>query len=271
MADGEQHAARISLLGTVELAVPAGWCGGLPAQRRKVLALLAVNRGCPMSAEQMVNRLWEGEPPNSAAQMVRNQVNTLRHLLAPSRGCVCNDHGGYRLSGQVVIDAERFRTLVCQARSLRDTNMPLASISALRGAQALWRGVEALADVRDVPDLELEAHGLEELRFQAEEMLSALYLDAGTPEAALPVLEEMTVRHPDRELPWVRLMVAQALMSRRAEASNVTYRRAQHHLVEQTGLDAPLLDRVHLALLRGAEAAQLIAMSARGSAESAHR
>src|SRR3954470_16940889 len=177
MADEEKQAARIDLLGTVELAVPAGWCGGLPAQRRKVLALLAVNRGCPMSAEQLVNRLWDGEPPNSAVQMVRNQVNTLRHLLAPSRGCVRNDHGGYRLSGQVVIDADRFRALVCQARALRDTTAtPVASISALRSAQALWRGSEALADVRDVPDLQLEAHGLEELRFQAEEMLGAQYL-----------------------------------------------------------------------------------------------
>ena len=232
-------------------------------QRRKVLALLAVNRGCPLAAEQMVKRLWDGEPPSSAVQMVRNQVKTLRHLFAPSRGRVRSDHGGYRLSGHVVIDADRFRALVGEGRSLGHTNTPLASISALRSAPALWRGTEALADVRDVPDLELEARGLEELRFQAEEMLSEAYLVAGSPESALPALEEMTVRHPSRELPWVRLMVAQALLGRRPEASTTTYRRAQHHLVEQTGLDAPLLDQVHLALLRGAGAAQLIAMSAR--------
>lgn len=265
MTEDVRQAGRIGLLGTVELIVPAGWSGGLPAQRRKVLALLAVNRGGPLSAEQLVRRLWD-EPPTSATQMVRNQVNTLRRLITPPHGRVHTDPGGYRLGDRLIVDADRFRQLVGRARALRETGGPRAATVTLRHALALWRGPDALADVRDVADLELEARGLEELRFQAQEMLTEAYLAAGRPESAMPVLAEMTGRHPSRELPWVRLMIAQALLGRRAEASTTTYRRARHHLVEQTGLDAPLLDRTHLALLRGDDGERLVHLAANNPA-----
>jgi DNA-binding SARP family transcriptional activator len=257
--------ATIRLLGPVAVDVPGGWHGGLSAQLRKVLAVLAVSRDAPLSAEQIVRRVWDGDPPDSAVQMVRNQITSLRRLFRPfARDVVVRTPAGYRLTNvDLDVDAELFRWLVQQGRRQRAAGHPTDAVRLWNRALGLWSGSEALVDVRDVPDLEVTAIGLEELRFQTEELLADGYLELGAPEQALPILRTMTMLHPSRELPWLRLMAAQTLIGRRIEASGETYRQAQHHLVEKTGLDAPLLAEVHRAVLRGIHGQELISMIAR--------
>src|SRR5688500_10931259 len=80
--------ATIHLLGPVDVETPDGWSGGLPAQLRKVLAVLAVHREVSLSAEQIVKRVWDGDPPESAIQMVRNQIRALRRLFEAVEGDV---------------------------------------------------------------------------------------------------------------------------------------------------------------------------------------
>jgi len=274
--------ARIHLLGPVSLVLPDGRRevprdvrvggssaprGSLPAQLRKVLAVLAIARDVPLSAEQIVKRVWDGDPPESAIQMVRNQIRSLRQLFAAvERDIVVRAHGGYRLAtAGLDIDAEQFRTLVRQGRSLHAAGHQAEAVRVLERGLALWHGQEALVDVRDVPGLQVEAVGLEEMRFHTEEMVAEGHLALGRPEDALPVLRAMTLLHPSREWPWLLLMAAQTLVGRRIEASGVTYRQAQHHLVEKTGLDAPLLARVHQALLRGSHGQELLTLIKRGA------
>jgi DNA-binding SARP family transcriptional activator len=237
----------------------------LPTQLRKVLAVLAVTRDASLSAEQIVRRVWDGEPPDSAVQMVRNQIRSLRRLFA-GQGCGTVERGpaGYRLAGDALrVDAELFRSVIDQGRRLRAAGRTGEAVETWSRAVSLWRGPEALVDVRDVTDLEVEAIGLEELRFQVEERIADGYLALGRAEQALPILRAMTMRHPSRELPWLRLMATQTLIGRRIEASGETYRQAQHHLVEKTGLDAPLLAKIHQAVLRGIHGQELIGMISR--------
>lgn len=258
--------ATIHLLGPVAIETPGGWHGALPAQLRKVLAVLAVTREVSLSAEQIVKRVWDGDPPESAIQMVRNQIRTLRRLLGTfGRDVVQRSHGGYRLAAAgLEIDAEQFRSLVQDGRLLRVAGHTAEAVRTLERGLGLWHGPEALVDLRDVPDLQVEAIGLEELRFRAEEMIAEGYLALGRPEDALPILRAMTMLHPSREWPWLQLMAAEALIGRRIEASGETYRQAQHHLVEKTGLDAPLLAEVHRALLRGMHGEDLVTMILQG-------
>ena len=251
------------MLGPITVEISGGRDAELPAQLRKVLAVLALTRDVPLSGEQLVKRIWDGDPPRSATQMVRNQIRTLRQLFGDA---MQHNRAGYRLAGAgLEIDAVRFRSLVYEGRRLRDAGRVAEAVGTWERGVALWRGPEALVDVQDVPDLQVAAVGLEELRFQAEELITEGHLALGSPEEALPVLQAMTARHPSRELPWLRLMAAQALIGRRVEASGDTYHRAHHHLVEQTGLDAPLLTRVHQALLNGIDGRDVIAMIMTGA------
>ncbi len=253
---------KIHLLGPTAVEIPGGWYGGLSPQLRKVLAVLAVTRKVPLSAEQIVKRVWNGEAPESAVQMVRNHIRALRQLSGTfERDVVERSHAGYQLAAVgLEIDAEQFRSLLQEGRLLRAAGHPAEAVRALERGLGLWHGLEALVDVRDVPDLRVEAVGLEELRFQAEEMIAEGYIALGRSADALPILRAMTMMHPSREWPWLQLMVAQALIGRRIEASGETYRRARHHLVDQTGLDAPLLAQVHRALLCGIDGHDLIIM-----------
>lgn len=230
-------------------------------QTRKVLAVLALTTNVPLSADQIVSRIWDGDPPLSAAQMVRNQVRILRHLAGTAhRGIIERSQTGYLLADGVEVDATQFAALVQQARAARSGASALCTVQR---ALALWRGSEALVGVRDVPLLDAAAVTLEEVRFQTEEFLADCYLTLGQPNDALPLLQGMTVRHPSRQLPWLRLMAAQSLVGRRAEAAVETYRRARHHLVEETGLDAHMLADVHRALLREVDGREIIAMISR--------
>jgi DNA-binding SARP family transcriptional activator len=190
--------------------------------------------------------------------MVRNQIRALRQLAGRDP---LGDLPGYQLSAHhVEIDAERFRALVQEGRRQLAANRILDAVHTVQRGLDLWRGPEALAGVRDIGSLEIEAIDLEDLRFQAEEAIVEGYLALDRPGDALPLLRAMTAAHPTREMPWLQLMAAETLIGRRIEASIETFRRAQHHLVENTGLDAPLLASVHTALLRGAEGEELIAL-----------
>ncbi len=247
----------ILILGPVAIETTDDRRQTLPAQLRRVLAILAVSRQAPLVADQIVKRVWDGDAPDSAVQMVRNHIRTLRRLAGD---VVESRHGGYRLRART--DADEFRTLIDAARRLPGPDR----MAAVTRALALWRGPESLADVRDLPDLEVAATGLDELRFQAEQLLAEAHLRGGDPAGALPILQSMTLRHPGRELPWLQLIAAQAAIGRRAEASTETYRRARHHLVDRTGLDAPRLSRLHQALMQGADDAVLVAMTTQGNA-----
>jgi DNA-binding SARP family transcriptional activator len=250
----------VQVLGPIAITAGGAQHANLPAQLRKVLALLAVGRETPLSAEQLVRRIWGGAPPDSAVQMVRNQIRALRRLIG--RSLLESDLPGYyRLSARhVEVDAETFRALVQQGRRLLADNRIRDAVHTVQRGLDLWRGPEALVGVRDIGSLEIEAVDLDDLRFQADEVIVEGYLSLDRPGDALPLLRAMTAAHPTRELPWLQLMAAETLIGRRIEASVQTFRRAQHHLVESTGLDAPLLASVHTALLRGAEGHELVAL-----------
>lgn len=262
-----RNAIKIRLLGPIAVETPMGWRRGLSAQLRKVLALLAVTREVPLSADQLVKRMWSEEPPESAGQMIRNHIRTLRGVLGGR--AIENAQGGYRLvADDIQIDTEQFEALLQVARGFRVAGRPQDSVRTLETALGLWHGHEALPGVRDVLDLQVAAVGLEELRFQAEELLVDTYLTLGRPEEALPIVRGLTLLHPTRELPWAQLMAAQTLIGRRVEASGETYRQAHRHLIEETGLDAPLLEQVHRGVLSGVSARELIALFSGSRAKS---
>jgi DNA-binding SARP family transcriptional activator len=260
MPGNSDHPARVLILGPVTIDSAGTTEIRLSSQLRKVIALLAENREVPLTARYIVDRVWADEAPDSAVQMVRNHVRMIRRLAGDhDREAVESHHGGYRLCLET--DADRFRAGALQSRLFHEAGRLPESLAAVTEALSLWRGSEAMTGVRDVLDLEIAARRLEESRFRAEELAAQCHLRLGRPQEALPILHSMTIRYPSRELPWLQLMAAQASIGRRVEASNETFPQARYHLVEQTGLDMPLLNRFHQELLRGAEAAALLSLT----------
>jgi Transcriptional regulatory protein, C terminal len=94
-------------------AVPLGG-----PRQRAVLALLLLRAGELVSSERLIDHLWGGQPPASAASTLHVYVSRLRKLLP--MGTLVSEGRGYRLAvRELDIDARRFERLVDEGRRAR--------------------------------------------------------------------------------------------------------------------------------------------------------
>src|SRR4051794_29241593 len=228
----------VRLLGPIEVTVGNGAVPLGGPKPRAVLAILALEAGVTVSAEQLIDGLWGEDPPATAGKLVQLYVSHLRKALANGGEAeVIVTHGrGYELHvdrGQ--IDVAQFERLLAQG--------------AAREALALWRG-PALADIVDHPFAAVEARRLEELRATAREMAIERDLDAGLHREVLAELESLLAHEPLRERLHAQRMLALYRSGRQAEALEA-YRSARATLVEQIGVEpGPELRRMQDAILR---------------------
>ncbi len=210
---------------------------------RALLVRLAAEAGRPVSAERLLDDLWEGAPPGG---------NALQALVSRLRGVAGRDmveHGpaGYRLGidpGE--IDAVAFERGVAAARAERD---PRARADGLRAALALWRG-PALADVAGADFAYPAVAHLEELRLAAVEDRVDAEIAAGLPVPPVAELEPLAAANPLRERLRGQLMRALYAAGRQAEALEV-YEDTRRALADRLGVDpSPELAAVHMSILR---------------------
>ncbi|WP_052684319.1 AfsR/SARP family transcriptional regulator [Lentzea aerocolonigenes] len=219
------------LLDGEPMTVPGG-------RGRALLATLLLRPNQFVSMHELIDRLWEGEPPtpDRAHKTLQTTVLRLRQALGDANR-VRTTPGGYLVEvRQEELDLLRFRALV--------------KAGDFAAASRLWRG-PALADVAsetlhrdDVPRLEAERLDALEHRIQAD-------LDGGRTSGLVAELIELTRRHPLRERFWAQRMVALYRSGRQAEALE-SYREITALLSDELGVDpSPELSRLHLALLNG--------------------
>ncbi|SNT47825.1 Predicted ATPase [Actinomadura meyerae] len=235
---------RIGILGPLDLRDEAGRPVEVGGPRlRALLVRLAAEGGRAVSADRLLDDLWDGAPPGG---------NALQALVSRLRGVAGRDiveHGpaGYRLGvdpGQV--DAVAFERCAAAARAADD---PARRAAGLRAALALWRG-PALADVADAEFAHPFAARLEELRVAAVEDRVEAELAAGLPVPPVAELEPLAAAHPLRERLRGHLMRALCAAGRQAEALEV-YEETRRALADRLGVDpSPELAAVHLSILR---------------------
>src|SRR4051794_15363765 len=100
------------ILGTLRVA--DGPAPGSPKQRA-LLALLLLHANAVVPRDRIVEDLWDGTPPESAAHAVEVYASRLRRALAPA--AIVAEAGGYRLAvdpGE--IDATVFERTVAAGR-----------------------------------------------------------------------------------------------------------------------------------------------------------
>ncbi|MFW6090648.1 MAG: BTAD domain-containing putative transcriptional regulator [Actinomycetota bacterium] len=217
--------------------------------QRRFLAMLLIHAGDPVSADRMIDVLWDGEPPPSAWGGLQAYVSRLRRALADGGEIVSDEHG-YRLRvPDERIDARRFERLTAAARA-HLPEKPAEAASRLSDALALWRG-PAYVEFAEEDFARAEAVRLDELRLTATEQAFAARL-ACEDASLIADLKAFVTEHPLRERPHALLMTALAQGGRQSEALEV-FGRLRRQLVEELGVDpSPALQEVEREVLRQA-------------------
>ena len=199
-------------------------------QQRKLLAILLLHHGEAVPSDRLIEELWDGKPPDTAAKALQGYVSSLRKQLGPET--VETVGAGYRMQVTTEdVDASRFEELLAAARSLE--RVPAAA--QLREALALWRG-PALADFAFDTFAQREAERLEDLRLTGIERRIDLELALGHHVDLVPELEALVRAHPLDERLRGHLMVALYRSGRQAEALDV-YSDARASLLDGLGLE----------------------------------
>ena len=217
------------------------------ARQRELLAVLLLHANEIVSSDRLIDELWQGDPPSTAAKIVQNSVSQLRKLLEP--GLLVTRSPGYLLRVErEELDSERFERMVEDARADLAGGTASEAAEQLRDAAELWRG-PALADFSDAPFARAESARLEELRSAATEDRIEAELALGRHSELVPELEALVARHPLRERLRAQLMVALYRSGRQAEALRV-YHETREVLVEELGLEpGRALQRLERAVL----------------------
>ncbi|WP_328942764.1 winged helix-turn-helix domain-containing protein [Streptomyces sp. NBC_00250] len=243
------------LLGSVALVTEDGDVALGPAKRSSLLVMLLLRPNSAVNVAQLIDALWEEEPPTHAKTVLQGHVSRLRALLA--------EHGaeayGVELATQgsayvlrmpeSLVDAHRFEELVALAGVQR---RPADAVRMLREALSYWQGPALTGTVHSRP-LEAAAGGLEELRLASVESLAEAYGELGEHARAAAVLRTEAVAHPLRESLAAALMLALGRSGRQSDAID-WYHRTRRLLAEELGVDpGETLSEAYATLLRAGE------------------
>jgi DNA-binding SARP family transcriptional activator/tetratricopeptide (TPR) repeat protein len=206
------------------------------ASPRAVLAALLLNAGRPVSADDLTETLWGGEPPPSAPVSLRNYVMRLRRSLGPAAARIRTQPPGYLITVQPgELDLARFEDLLESARIAARSGSWEAAAGHAGAALGIWRG-EPLADVASDALAMREVPRLTELRLQAVEISADARLRLGRHAEVVGELERVAAAHPLRERLSGLLMLGLNGDGRRADALEV-YQHVRRVLVSELGLE----------------------------------
>jgi predicted ATPase/DNA-binding SARP family transcriptional activator len=202
---------RFRVLGPLEVegaasASPPG------AKERCVLACLLLEPGRVVPAAALLEAVWPGAPPESAARSLTVRLANLRRFLAPTT--VTRAGSGYRLDvAPEQVDARRFERLVQDAASLP----PREALAGCEEALALWRGAP-FADLAHADLAQSEIRRLEDLRRRADARRAGALVDLGRPGDAVADLERLAAEDPLDEALGRSRMLALYRAGRQADA-----------------------------------------------------
>lgn len=185
--------------------------GGPKAQQ--LLSVLIAHHQDPVSSDRLIDSLWGGRPPRTAAATVQTQISRLRTAL-PEGFSISLGPTGYRLDTPPDgLDASRFEVLMSRRASLgREESVPV-----LEAALALWHG-PAFGQCAELAEVRSEAVRLDELRLVATDEWAEARVATGDPASMVAELEALVRLHPLRECYWRLLMEALYRCGRQGEA-----------------------------------------------------
>ena len=209
---------HITLLGSLQLIGADGdlLSTNLGRREREVVTLLALNASRVVALSRLVDELWPGEPPDSAANAVQVYVSRIRKAIGPD--IVVRSGSGYRLAVDPAdVDVNEFERLARDARTALHRRDFALAVQRVEDALSLWSG-EALIDGRGTPTVATEAVRLEELRLGLAEDGYEAVVAQGVGLTRVADIRAMLAEHPFRERLHLALMTALFQGGRQADA-----------------------------------------------------
>ncbi|MEM9711783.1 MAG: BTAD domain-containing putative transcriptional regulator [Actinomycetota bacterium] len=242
---------RCSVLGPLRVQVGDDLARLRPGHPERLLALLLAAQGDFVSVDQLVDRLWDGQPPSAAVATLHSHVRAVRGALGPAGPIIANQRGrGYRVRlapadpDGATLDLLDFRAHVGAARQLVQSDEIVAARAELQAALACWHGPGALPELADDLDARSLVVELASLREWAEQQAVDLVMRNGDPATVVPELEAALAREPTDQRTAAQLMRAYA-SSGRPERASAVYGELVRLLRERSG-DVPLPELAEL-------------------------
>ena len=213
--------------------------GGVPvpvrgAKQRALLALLALQRGQPVSADRLIDVLWGDGQAANPANALQAQIGQLRRTLGAA--AILTTEAGYALAaGPDQVDVVRFEQLVAKGQRLAADGELEPASAALGEALRLRRG-EPLAEFTYAGFFDAERAHLDELTLVAIESRAGADLGLGRHGELAGELEALCREHPLRERLWELLILALYRSGRQAEALRA-YTEIRDRLAGELGID----------------------------------
>jgi DNA-binding SARP family transcriptional activator len=222
------------------------------AKPRAVLAMLLLNANQTVSVEQLIDALWEDQPPASARQTVQFFIHRLRKALGGPEGSserLVTQPGGYLLQvGPEELDLDRFEAGLRRAAAARAADDLQGADEEFERALGLWHG-PALADFSAEAFAQPVMASLESTRLVAMEDATDVRLDLGRHADLVGELEALVRAFPLRERLRGQLILALYRSGRQVEALEA-YRATRRRFVDELGIEpAPELRRLEHAIL----------------------
>ncbi len=204
------------------------------AKQRALLALLALNRGSPVSADRLIDQLWGDGQTAKPANALQAQIVQLRRSLGAS--AIVTSESGYALDVSAGdLDAARFEDLIAEGRRLSGEG-ELALASAVLGDALRLRRGEPLSEFAYAGFADAERAHLNELALVATEYRVEADLGLGHHNELVGELEALCREHSLRERLWELLMLALYRAGRQAEALRA-FTEIRDRLVDELGID----------------------------------
>jgi DNA-binding SARP family transcriptional activator/tetratricopeptide (TPR) repeat protein len=223
---------QVRLLGPVDVTVD-GQARAINGLRRKALvAALALHSGDVVSADRLIELIWDARPPPRAGRTLQSHISQLRRFLG--EGAVIRPvPPGYVLElpgdGTDVGVAQRL------IREGTTATNPVEGARVLREAVGLWRG-RPLAELAEWGWFGEQARWLESLLAQATRALTEHRLALGDHAALIAELQSMARDWPLDEDLHRQLMLSLYRSGRQAESLTV-YRELRALLVTELGIE----------------------------------
>jgi tetratricopeptide (TPR) repeat protein/DNA-binding SARP family transcriptional activator/DNA-binding transcriptional regulator YiaG len=230
--------------------------GGAPVnisspRQHTLLGLLALHRGQTVPTSEIIDVLWDEDPPRTARNLVQMYVGQLRALLGTGGRSLRSAQGGYALDlAEQQLDLAQFDELVRRAHAAQSADQPDRATQLYTQALGYWRG-PVLADAAGPARRHPTAVAASHRRIAATIAFADVALAIGAGDQVLATLRSLSHQEPLHEAVHARLMLALATTGEKAGALRV-YADLRARLADELGVEpGPEIQAIHLRILRG--------------------